>query len=67
MDEAMNVWSAFAGCTDQVPKCLAADYHDTWFSTANSEFNVYYVCVAKTGGGVDKQDWSDPRCKTAIA
>eukprot|EP00974_Lingulodinium_polyedra_P067014 6484787-Lingulodinium_polyedra.AAC.1 len=63
----MNAWSAFAGCTDQVAKCWATDYHDTWFSNAQSEFNVYYVCLGKTGGGPNKDDWVDMRCRTAIA
>eukprot|EP00974_Lingulodinium_polyedra_P102485 9923070-Lingulodinium_polyedra.AAC.1 len=29
MDQAMNAWNAFAGCTHQVAKCWATDYHDT--------------------------------------
>eukprot|EP00974_Lingulodinium_polyedra_P031746 3058022-Lingulodinium_polyedra.AAC.1 len=61
MDQTMNVWRAFNGFEDQTTRCCATDYADTWFSTENSEFNTYYVCLAKTA-----RDWTDMRCKTAI-
>ena len=43
----MNVMRGFQDRGDQQAAFRrAADYTDNWFSTPNTQFNVYYVCMS---------------------